>query len=40
MAKAEVSQHILETGRLVLRYQQAADVPALVDLWSDGEVTR
>jgi RimJ/RimL family protein N-acetyltransferase len=31
---------ILESERLQLRYQQAADVEALVDLWSDPEVTR
>ena len=34
------SQIILETERLILRYQQASDVPALVDLWTDPAVTR
>lgn len=31
---------ILETDRLILRRQQAADVAFLTDLWSDPEVTR
>jgi ribosomal-protein-alanine N-acetyltransferase len=31
---------ILETERLILRHQQASDVPDLVDLWADPEVTR
>lgn len=31
---------VLETERLLLRRQQASDVPPLVDLWSDPEVTR
>lgn len=31
---------ILETDRLLLRRQRAADVPALVDLWTDPAVTR
>jgi ribosomal-protein-alanine N-acetyltransferase len=30
---------ILETGRLILRPVEAADIPALVDLWSDPQVT-
>jgi RimJ/RimL family protein N-acetyltransferase len=30
----------LETERLILRVQQARDVPYLVDLWADPEVTR
>lgn len=30
---------ILETERLILRLQQAEDIDALVDLWSDPEVT-
>ena len=35
-----MSPIILETERLVLRYQRADDVEALVDLWSDADVTR
>jgi len=31
---------ILETQRLVLRYQSASDVPLLTDLWADPVVTR
>jgi ribosomal-protein-alanine N-acetyltransferase len=31
---------LLETPRLVLRYQTAADVPALVALWADPAATR
>ncbi|MBN1264725.1 MAG: GNAT family N-acetyltransferase [Anaerolineales bacterium] len=31
---------IVETSRLLLRYQCAADVPFLTDLWSDEAVTR
>jgi ribosomal-protein-alanine N-acetyltransferase len=31
---------LLDTKRLILRYQQASDVPDLVDLWADPEVTR
>jgi RimJ/RimL family protein N-acetyltransferase len=31
---------ILETDRLILRRQRASDIPFLVDLWSDPEVTR
>ncbi len=31
---------ILETKRLILRYQQASDVAFLVALWADPEVTR
>ena len=31
---------ILETERLILRLQQVADIDALIDLWSDPEVTR
>jgi ribosomal-protein-alanine N-acetyltransferase len=34
------SSIILETERLILRYQQASDVAFLVDLWADPEVTR
>jgi [ribosomal protein S5]-alanine N-acetyltransferase len=33
-------ESILETERLALRYQTAADVDFLIDLWSDPEVTR
>ncbi len=40
MDSGERSRIILETGRLVLRYQQAADVEFLVDLWTDPQVTR
>jgi RimJ/RimL family protein N-acetyltransferase len=35
-----VSGTILGTERLLLRLQTAADIPALVALWSDPEVTR
>ncbi len=35
-----MSGAILETGRLLLRRQTADDIPALVALWSDPEVTR
>jgi RimJ/RimL family protein N-acetyltransferase len=31
---------MLETERLILRVQRASDVPALVDLWADTQVTR
>jgi ribosomal-protein-alanine N-acetyltransferase len=31
---------LLETRRLILRYQSAADIPALTDLWSDPVATR
>jgi RimJ/RimL family protein N-acetyltransferase len=31
---------ILETARLILRVQQAGDVPALIDLWLDPQVMR
>ncbi|HNT53684.1 MAG TPA: GNAT family N-acetyltransferase [Anaerolineaceae bacterium] len=31
---------ILETERLILRYQEAADIAFLVDLWSDPVATR
>ncbi len=31
---------ILDTARLILRYQQLSDVAALVDLWTDPDVTR
>lgn len=34
------SLFILETERLVLRYQLASDVPFLTDLWADPIVTR
>ncbi|MFP4345028.1 MAG: GNAT family N-acetyltransferase [Anaerolineales bacterium] len=36
----EKESTILETERLQLRYQRAADIEALVDLWSDPKVTR
>jgi [ribosomal protein S5]-alanine N-acetyltransferase len=35
-----VSGTIFETERLLLRRQTAADIPALVALWSDPEITR
>lgn len=38
--KNDRMETILETERLVLRYQTAADVDFLTDLWSDPEVTR
>ena len=34
------SSIILETKRLILRYQQTSDIEFLIDLWSDPEVTR
>jgi ribosomal-protein-alanine N-acetyltransferase len=34
------SDNILETGRLILRVQQAGDVPTLINLWLDPQVTR
>jgi ribosomal-protein-alanine N-acetyltransferase len=40
MDSSERSPIILETQRLILRYQQAADVAFLVDLWTDPQVTR
>lgn len=40
MGDLEPSPIILETERLTLRYQRASDVPALVDLWADPQVTR
>jgi len=40
MDNVENSLIILETKRLILRYQQASDVVFLVDLWADPEVTR
>jgi ribosomal-protein-alanine N-acetyltransferase len=35
-----LNQVILESERLILRYQQVTDVPFLVDLWANEEVTR
>jgi RimJ/RimL family protein N-acetyltransferase len=40
MCNDEHTRIILETGRLILRYQQASDVPSLIDLWADPDVTR
>jgi ribosomal-protein-alanine N-acetyltransferase len=40
MGSTESSSIILESERLILRYQQASDVAFLVDLWTDPEVTR
>jgi len=40
MDNVESSLIILETKRLILRYQQASDVVFLVDLWADPQVTR
>jgi ribosomal-protein-alanine N-acetyltransferase len=40
MSDTVLSPIILETERLILRVQQASDVPALVDLWADPLVTR
>jgi len=40
MDNVESSLIILETERLILRYQQAPDVVFLVDLWADPQVTR
>ena len=38
--KTKRSPVILETQRLLLRYQQTTDIAFLADLWSDPEVTR
>ena len=40
MRNAKSSLIILETDRMILRFQQASDVEFLVDLWSNAEVTR
>jgi len=40
MCASRHSLVILVTERLILRYQQRSDVPALVDLWADPDVTR
>jgi ribosomal-protein-alanine N-acetyltransferase len=40
MQSIDNSLIILETERLILRRQLASDVPDLVDLWADPEVTR
>ena len=40
MSSKENSSIILETERLILRRQQAADIAPLVALWADAEVTR
>lgn len=40
MRNAKSSLIILETDRMILRFQQASDVEFLVDLWSNPEVTR
>jgi RimJ/RimL family protein N-acetyltransferase len=40
MGDVERSSVILETRRLILRYQQLSDAPFLVDLWADPDVTR
>ncbi|MCI0875323.1 MAG: GNAT family N-acetyltransferase [Chloroflexi bacterium] len=40
MRNAKSSLTILETDRMILRFQQASDVEFLVDLWSNPEVTR
>ena len=40
MSKAESACIIVETERLVLRYQRASDSAFLVALWSDPKVTR
>lgn len=40
MSKGEDPSFILETERLILRRQQAADVTFLTNLWADPEVTR
>lgn len=40
MDHPERSPIILETARLILRYQKETDIPFLVDLWKDPEVTR
>lgn len=40
MSSVEGSLIILETGRLIMRRQQASDVAPLVNLWADPEVTR
>jgi len=40
MEKKEKSHIILETERLILRYQESADIVPLVKLWTDPEVTK
>ena len=40
MSNLERSLIILETERLILKYQQASDIAFLVDLWTDPDVTR
>jgi [ribosomal protein S5]-alanine N-acetyltransferase len=40
MDNSEHPRIIVETERLLLRYQQAADIAPLVDLWADPAVTR
>jgi RimJ/RimL family protein N-acetyltransferase len=40
MNNTQNSSIILETERLVLRYQSASDIPFLTDLWADPVVTR
>lgn len=40
MSDVESSYIVLETERLILRRQRSRDVAALVDLWTDPEVTR
>jgi len=40
MSNSQSPRIILETERLILRYQQASDVAFLVDLWADPNVTR
>jgi [ribosomal protein S5]-alanine N-acetyltransferase len=40
MRSEKVPAIILETGRLILRRQQAADISFLTELWSDPVVTR
>ncbi len=40
MENIEDSPTLLETERLILRFQQVSDIDPLVDLWTDPQVTR
>ena len=40
MSETQKSENILETERLFLRLQQQSDIPFLVDLWTDPEMTQ
>ncbi len=40
MENIEASPTLLETERLILRFQKVTDIDPLVDLWTDPQVTR